>query len=540
MIRLRSWLPWVVAAIAVAALADGSLARQQGRSAAPLVVEPAELEHKPDLVGRDVVVDDRVAYYVPRNNAEEDELQLKRTAITFRVPRRLRPQGYTRMAATVVRGVLEREGGRLSVRVSAVEPKPGDLDRLKAAVAQLGPRDYQTRRAWAKWAERRAADFQDNALLKQARALDAEALRLESDVQRLVVDAPGTWLKMAREARARKVPEPEPSALAHRALRARLASAAGLDSVKELVADVKSFFPEAERDRAAAAIPLGRWEAPYLDDPAAIYREVPADIRRALDRRLWADAEQRLLDAEPIADLAAAVARADQAAQLLPEKSELPARYLDRGVAAARRDLGTLRLDEARALAEVLRSRLHRPDEAQKVTRDWLEARRRRLSATDADGRLALAALYEELVQDRVTAIDLLRKAWEIDPSSQETAQAFRTRGFRRSKDQWVEIDVPGGPKPSQAEARPDARRSTTPSLIGLTPDELEEKWISKPSFKNYVACRGQLVEQRVYLDTSSVRYVNLSRASNESKARVIADYTLPRIIQKGGPAPAR
>jgi hypothetical protein len=76
--------------------------------------------------------------------------------------------------------------------------------------------------------------------------------------------------------------------------------------------------------------------------------------------------------------------------------------------------------------------------------------------------------------------------------------------------------------------------------LLGLTPEELQEKLITKPSFKSYVASGGKLIEQRVYLDTGSVRYVNLLHAPGESKPRVIADYTLPRHGRKGGPAPAR
>jgi hypothetical protein len=137
--------------------------------------------------------------------------------------------------------------------------------------------------------------------------------------------------------------------------------------------------------------------------------------------------------------------------------------------------------------------------------------------------------------------VDLLRKAWEIDPNSKETAEAFRTRGYRKSKDQWVEADAPGGPAPPgdvANPARPGA--SSTQSLLGLTPDELQEKLITRPSFKSYVASGGKLIEQRVYLDTGSVRYVNLLRMPGESKPRVIADYTLPRLGQKGGPAPAR
>jgi hypothetical protein len=525
-------------AIALLVATAGASARQD--AGAPVAVEPADLVRRPDLVGREVVVDDRVTYYVTRNGSDDDELQLKRTSITFLVPRRLRPANRGRVVAAVVRGTLEREGSRLFCRVTGLELHPADLERLDAAVAQLTPRDYQTRRAWARWAEHRADEFRDEPLMRRAKAIEAEALRMEGEFKRVAVDAPEEWLTMARDARKRKVPEPEPSALAHRAFRARLVSAAGVAALQSVVAEVNAFFPAAADDRAAGRTDLGRWGTLYADDPAAAYRSAPADLRKAMDRRLWADALQRLMETEPISDLTAAVARADRAAEQLPERDELPARLLERAIAAARRELGSLRQDEVRRLAEVYRVRLRRPDDARQVVRDWLDLKRARLSATDAEGRVALAALYDEMVQDRVTAVELLRKAWDIDPSSRETAEAFRNRGFRREKDIWVEADVPSpaGLAGDRANpARPAAASSS--SLIGLTPDELQQKLIAKPSFKNYVASKGRLIEQRVYLDTGSVRYVNLLHTPLELKPRVIADYTLPRHDRKEARNPA-
>ncbi len=532
----RSPIAAAAAPLLLIAIAAGSWAQGRQPAGAPVVVEPADLARRPDLVGREVIVDDRVAYYVSRGGSD-DELQLKRTPITFRVPRRLRPAAGPRIAAAVVRGVLEREGNRLVCLVNGLEVKSADAERLRAAVAQLGPRDYSMRRAWARWAERRAVEFKDNALMRQARALDAESLRLEGDARRIEVNAPQEWMAMAREARRRKVPEPEPSALAHRALHARLAGAADPGALRALARDVAEFFPEAERDQAAARTKLGHWEREYLDAPAEGYRDAPAPIRKALDRRLWAEVQSRLMDAQSIPDLPTAVEQSAKAAKLLPERPELPGRLLEKGVGAVRRDLAGLRRDEVKALADVYRTRLHREDEARAVLHDWLEARKTRLSRTDAEGRVALAGLYEDLLQDRVTAIDLLRKAWEIDPTSRETAEAFRIRNFRRSKDQWVD-DNPqgGGSAPADLPAPAQRVAASSPSLIGLTSEELREKLITKPDSKNYIATRGQLIEQRIYLDTDSVRYVNLLRTPGEPRFRVIADYTLPRRGRKGGP----
>jgi hypothetical protein len=531
----------VLIAVALLVATAGTAVARQG-AGAPVQVEPADLVRRQDLVGREVLVDDRVKFYVPRNGSEDDELQLKRTPITFLVPRRLRPSTRGQVVAAVVRGTLGREGNRLFCRVTGLEPKPGDLERLDGSVAQLNARDYQTRRAWARWAEHRAREFRDEPLMRRARALEAEALKLEGEIKRVAVDAPEEWLATARDARKRRVAEPEPSAQAHRALRARLTSADGPAAVQSVLAEIKEFFPAAPDDRATAQTGLGQWGSQYAEDPAAAYRSATAEVRRAMDRRLWADARQRQMETEPIPDLAAAVARADQAAEQLPERPDLPVRLLETAIAAARRELGTLRQDEVLRLAEVYRARLRRPDDARQVLRDWLELKQSKLSETDAEGRVALAGLYEDLLQDRVTAVELLRKAWQIDPSSRETAEAFRNRGFRKEKDGWVDAAAPPAAVLSGDRAANPARPAvaSSPSLLGLTPDELEQKLIAKPSFKNYVASRGQLIEQRVYLDTGSVRYVNLLRTPGELKPRVIADYTLPRHDRKEvlNPAP--
>src|SRR5207248_6159063 len=111
--------------------------------------------------------------------------------------------------SALVRGVLNRDGGRLVCQVTSLQAVPSDLDRLERGLKDLGPKDYETRKAWARWAERRAADFKDEALRKRAKALEGEALRLEGELRRVAVDAPQAWLEMAQEMRRRQVPEPE-------------------------------------------------------------------------------------------------------------------------------------------------------------------------------------------------------------------------------------------------------------------------------------------------------------------------------------------
>jgi len=504
-------------------------------------VEPAELGRRQDLLGREVAVDDHVSYYVPRTGTEPDELQLKRTPITFLVPRRLRPPSAARMISAQIRGVLKRDGGRVVCEVTELKPVGSDLDRMERGLSSLPAKDFATRKAWARWAERRAKDFKDDALLKRARALEGEALRIESDMKRLGVDAPQEWLAMAREARLRHVPEPEPSALGHRALRAKLARSTTAGELQAVIEEITSFFKSAPSDQESGRVNLARWEALYEEDPAAAYRKAPPEVRKALDRRLWADATERFLELQTTGDIAPALDLAERAATTLPEKRDLAGRLIAKAIASARQNLGALRQAEVKALAGVLRDRLKQPGEALEVLRDWLKIQRDRLSDTDAEGPVALAVLYEDLLRDRVTATELLRKAWRVDPSSKEIAEAFRSRGFRKVQNEWLEpVQSDDGNAAGGAEKKAPPAPAGSQGLRGLTPEEVRLK-LGGPDRVSYLGTRGQLVEQWIYrIDTKSVCYVNLLHTPGDLKPRVVADYTLPGTIVNGGLQPPR
>ncbi len=236
-------------------------------------VEPAELAKRSDLVGKKVALDDHVAFYDKRKGDDPDVLQLKRTNVTFLVPRKLRLEGSTPPAA-LVEGVLRRDGARLVCDVSDLKPVARDLDRLEKGVKRRRE-GLETRNAWARWAEKRGRDFKNDTLIQRSRELEAEAFRIETAMKRLGVDAPQDWLAKAKDARRRKVPEPEPTALAHRRSAAILDSATGIPELEAAIREIQEFFPDAASDVNSAAPTLARWEEHYAIDPRAAYREAP-------------------------------------------------------------------------------------------------------------------------------------------------------------------------------------------------------------------------------------------------------------------------
>ena len=101
----------------------------------------AELAKRTDLVGKRVVLDDHVVYYLPRTGTDPDEWQLRRTNVVFLVPRKLRPKDGKPPAA-IVRGVLRRDGTRLVCDVTELTAVAGDLERVENGVKNLGRKGF--------------------------------------------------------------------------------------------------------------------------------------------------------------------------------------------------------------------------------------------------------------------------------------------------------------------------------------------------------------------------------------------------------------
>ena len=108
--------PWVILAAFV--------------SAGPDLVEPSDLARRPDLVGHEVVVDDRIRYPLESKRGQGyDVLMLKRTDVPLLLPSRLKYPSAPTEPNVRARGILKFVDDRLIVDVSAIELLPNDVDR---------------------------------------------------------------------------------------------------------------------------------------------------------------------------------------------------------------------------------------------------------------------------------------------------------------------------------------------------------------------------------------------------------------------------
>jgi len=518
--------------LSILAMACALLGAGKSAWSAPVVVEPADLTKRTDLLGKEVSVDDRVSLFLLHQGKGFDEITLKRTPVLFRLPPRLRYQRHPGALAVRLSGVLKREGEQWVCDVTSINLLPKDLVRLNQGVAPLPAGEYEKRGAWAAWARRRGHDFQDEALSKRALELEIEALRNEAESRSN--DPPRLWLELAHRARKNQVPEPEPSALAHRAFRARLARVKSVEDLTQLQTEIASFFPTSDAPVRDVPLDMDKWEDAYQQTPDGAYRSASSPGRRALDHRLWADATQRLLERTGELHPELSLAQAEKAEQILSDRPDVVKSLYKNGLETASQRLDKLRLSEVKALAKTYEDKLNQPELARDLLRRWLnEQRDHQTSVTDAEGRMGLADLYESLLQDRATAIELLNAAWKIDPESKLIADAFRRRGYRKVDDRWVDSKAPG-PKSTSGEA--EASRASAPdnrNLTNLTPSQVRDLLGGRPNRVAFSGVQGQMIEQWIYFGTRQDQYINFLHLPGSSAPRVVAYYSLPRKAPK-------
>ena len=497
------------------------VAASAGFAAGPDFVEPSELSRRAELVGREVVVDDRIRYFLESKRGQgHDELMLKRTDVLCKLPPRLKFVRSPSEPNARVQGVLKVVDGRLVLDVSALELLPNDLVRLDKEIAKLRPEDFQGKRAWALWAERRGKELNDPKLEDRGIALESEALWTEAARP----DADN--LGLAARSANRPVPESVRNALAHRGFRDRLARASTADEDEALARQIEGTIP-ASADPKAPAIAEASWLDAYAKDPATAYRDAPGPIRAAFDRRLLGDAIQRSLERQIEARPMDASRLAEIARDRLPDRPELAGRLGRRGLLEAESRVASMRQSEVEELARKFREQ-GEEDRAGRLVQSWLNDRRKnRLSASDAEGRILLASSFDKLLGDRATAADLLREALAIDPQSRGAGDAFLRMGFRKGDAGWYDpTSAKAAPNtPTEATGRP-ASADSGDSLRGLTRAQVRGRLGGKPDVVVRSASQGRSVEQWIYKNGKGMQVVRFVSEPGNSEPRASAYYS--------------
>lgn len=497
------------------------LPQANGADDAAVNVEPAELARRVDLVGREIVVDDRIRYFLESKRGQGfDELILKRTDVPFRLLASARYARPPSESNAIVRATLKIVEGRMIGEVITLTLLGNDGDRLSREVGRLRPDDLVGRRSWARWAERRGRELNDAKLVEKGVALEVEALWAEAS-------RPGADpIALVEAATGRPIPREVREALLYRGLRRAAELATTAVACNDLLRKVRETFPQAVEPTPGPGPSL---EA--SDEPATVYRAASEAERRQLTRRLYADLVEKSVDARLAADPSQAMSLVEEATQQLPDRPQVADRLRQRGLAAAERGVTSMRQAEVEELARTLRA-AGQEDRARHALEEWLHDRRKnRLSPSDAEGRVLLAANYEKLLGDRNTAGELLSEADRIDPQSRSVADAFLRLGYRKGDTGW--FDPPTSTTQPATQAPTPQSTVAGDSLRGLTRSQARSRMGGKPDRVVRAVTQGMIVEQWVYPIGKVDQIVVFRIDASTSEPRVSANYSLPQSVNR-------
>ena len=467
-------------------------------------VEVADLTTNPSLIGKEIQVDGRVALFQFHPGRGFDEILLKQSEVVLRLPPSLRFSRAPSQYVVQARGVLSKEGNRISMDVSSLKLLADDRDRLEKGLELLPAAEMANRRAWAHWAAKRAAFYKDGALEARAKEIEGDLINIEA--ARPESQSPDALLALAERARKAGVPaEPTPSLWIHRALLAKAKAAKSLAEISAVAAEIERHAPKSADPASARMVDLSTLGPRYDADPEPTYAQAGTAARQALDRWLLASLREREFYAKADADPAAAFELSTQAETVLPDRPVVARSLLERGLKTAARNVGSLRQSEVTALANRFKD-AGKPDEGKALLRAWLaDQREKKLGKNDVTGRLALAEQYRNLVNDTTSAIALLNEAAELEPGSNEISEAFRRLGYRFDGSRWVSTQ-------SHAEERPegtDRAADPTDPLIGLTLEEILSQR-GKPDRRSVLITQGNLLIQWGYaLQRGGTEYID-------------------------------
>ena len=514
--RWISSIRWLVCCLVLTGSA-GSLAAADE----PVFVEPAELAQRPDLVGKEILLDDRIRYFLESKRGQGfDELILKRTEIPCHLPARsrfARPPGDPNV---VVRGTLQTVDGRLVIEVQSLNLQPSDIDRLDHEIRSLRPDDFVAIRRWAEWAERRGRELNDAKL-------EAKGVELETDAFWIEANRPNVDLiALADRVADRPILRELREAVSYRGFRQAEAQATTPAALEDLARRFEKLFPHAIEPKAGSVAAINP-----QDDPAVVYRAASELDRARLNRQLYADLMEKSLNARLAADPTQGMTLLEEAARILPDRPALADRFRQRGLAEAESKVVAMRQSEVEGLARTFRES-GQPDRARHALEEWLADRRQhRLSAIDAEGRVLLAANYEKLLGDRATAGELLAEAEKIDPALPMIADAYLRLGFRHGDSGWYDPTAASRLQPDSPVANPSPTGLKEPenALRGLTQAQTRSRMGGKPDRVVRSATQGITVEQWIYRTGKNDQYISFRIDPTTGEPRVTASYTVPQ-----------
>jgi hypothetical protein len=408
-----------------------------------LTLGTASAEDPPDVHEIETALDERGEATVTLTgrfySLTAGRMSLVGSKIEFRY--RGRPTGLGRGKCLKLSGKVFKEDAVWIFDVTELSVIPADADRLSAQKLELDALRKSGRagdvqglemlavraRALGEWYEDPQLDRLAAAWTAEARVWEVDnAMQAKDDVR---------LLEFSKRLFDEKGDKAEIARLRHAALAIRLGrlDAENLAAWEALAGEVAALLPGADTPlEAFDAVDL----AAYAEDPLAAYQRAGESERGSFHRMMWVYLTMHVLERLAEAPGADLDALARRAATALPEHPQLAQRFqfgrLEQLAAEPDRLKRGKMLEVHRGLEQHDRS-----DLARTLAERWLAHERRGLAENDAEGRAVLADDYQDLLQDKATALVLYLEAIRLAPEHDRTQQGLTSLGYVEIAGQW-------------------------------------------------------------------------------------------------------
>ncbi|QDV48896.1 tetratricopeptide repeat protein [Gimesia fumaroli] len=431
-----------------------------------------------------------------------------------------------------VTGELARENGRIIFRVQSLKKMPTDVEYFvteETKIDRSKPREWYT---LADWAKKRAAFYDDKELTQKA--LTAYQNGIDLEYRQLLVKQPKLLLKLADRAQEFQLDPQLVNAFKHEAL---VLEWQELQKQKKpdlgpFITHLLEYFPTAKTPQKQD-MPAERKQ--YLENQTEVFNQADQKKRERLVRWFYS---QILLEGI-LKNLSEGGSNGFEIAarieKQLPERMDLVKQYQNMQLDFDFNRVGELARQYVLDLSQEYQKRGN-PKKAKQTLINWLQQRRKKLDAGDADGRVRLARDLIELTSDQPAATKLLLEAWKLNPKSAETAALLGRLGFMLQKDKWLNPE-------EVKEFRDDPIRKAIRNgtvIAGMNRSQVK-KALGAPTQIGRSISGGAINELWIYGEASNQSLIiQLARKQNADEFKVIRIKNAQRAqspIQEANPA---
>ena len=431
--------------------------------------------------------------------------------------------------------IAKENDGKLFFEIDSIKELPTDMQTVKQRENALSRASSKEWYELADWTAARGSFYDDEELLKKAKALSQTGLKIErTELKEITPDA---LRKLAERAKTEGLGDAQSLELRHEACWLEWESLRKTPPPADLNAEIDVlndplfvFLKQLDTEFAGATIkandvlPLLANE--YRRNPVLSYHNADVSARPVFHRLFHTEVATTAIARVTKPDGSNGTEIAARIDELIPEQHALAEKHRDLDLAYQALNSSTLARTQLNDLVQRCRER-KLEDSAKEAIQRWLVRREQSLRKDGVTGLIQLSDERLALLQDQDGAASLLLEAIEQTPTNTNITERLTKLGFKQVNGRWINPNSNAAPIESSVAQSADAQiemniRRGIPSK-DMTPAQLL-RCLGAPSSATRIATAGQVTETWTYREGVIVRYTaTIERRPNRGTAKVIA-----------------